>query len=75
MVFSLWRSAGGNHLQYCGYYETDATEDVIEEIVNSIKKDNKLPIKDFAPSVVAILRARGYTCEEYKIRSFGYTNR
>ena len=60
MVFSLWRSAGGNHLQYYGYYETDATEDVIEEIVNSIKKDNKLPIKVFAYIKLRIISWKMY---------------
>lgn len=77
MVINLYRTVtdsvtGGFH--NCGYYETDATESVIEDIVRSIKDDNKLAIKDFSCAVVNILKARGYMCEEYEIKTFGYSS-
>ena len=76
MVFNLYRSkdgcAGGDSYFNCGYYETDATEKVIKEIVASIKEDDRLGICDFGNAVITILKARGYKCEEYEIKSFGY---
>lgn len=77
MVFNLYRNLKDSVTDgffNCGYYETDATESVIEEIVNNIKDDNKLAIKDFSCAVVNILKARGYTCEKYEIKSFGYSS-
>lgn len=58
---------GGFH--NCGYYETDASEVVVSEIVKSIEKDNKLNIAEFSDAVVTILRARVYTCEPYESKA------
>lgn len=77
MVFNLFRivkdSVTGG-LYNCGYYETDAPENVVKEIVATIEADNKLAIKDFSCAVVNILKARGYMCEEYEIKTFGYSS-
>lgn len=74
MVINLYRNLdtviGGSH--NCGYYKTDASEEVINGIIEDLKKDDKLKICDFAEAVETILKARGYSCEEYKIKSFGY---
>lgn len=77
MIFNLYRElkdsvTDGFH--NCGYFETDAPESVIEETVNLIRSDNKLEISQFGDSVCTILKARGYYCERYKIKSFGYSN-
>ena len=77
MVFNLFRRVKDSvydDLHNCGYYETDAPENVIKEIVASIEADNKLAIKDFSRAVVNILKTRGYMCEEYEIKTFGYSS-
>lgn len=74
MIFNLYRCVTDspiNGYHNCGYYETDAPKEIIEKIVCDIQEDDRLAIKDFSNAVVAILRARGYICEEYIIESFG----
>lgn len=77
MIFSLYRnvkdSPTGGHYE-CGTYETDATEDVVEEIVNVLEKENKIKILEFGESVKSILVARGYACEKFEVKRFGYSS-
>lgn len=74
MVFNLYRIVNGaiKTRFNCGYYKTDAPEAVVEEIVEMIETDNKINIEEFGNSVVSILKARGYKCEEYDVKIFGY---
>lgn len=77
MVMQLYRSIENfttSNFHDCGYYETDASEEVVSEIVASIEKDNKLNIEKFSDAVVTILKARGYSCEPYEIKRFGYSS-
>ena len=73
MIIKLYRKTE-SFTHNCGYYKTDASDSVIENIIKDIKKDNKLAINDFGNAVVTILKARGYECEEYEIKSFGYSD-
>ena len=77
MIFNLYRTIRDSVINghyNCGYFETDAPECIIEEIVKSIESDNKLSIPQFSNSVCTILKARGYSCEPCKIKSFGYSS-
>ena len=77
MIFSLYRdikdSPTGGHFN-CGTYKTDATEDVVKGIVDILEKEDKVKITEFGESVKSILIARGYDCEQFKVKQFGYSS-
>lgn len=77
MVFNLYRCKKDSPTDgyfNCGFYKTNATKDVVEKIISDIKQDDILAIKDFSNAVTTIIKARGYTCEEYIIEKFGYSD-
>ena len=77
MIFNLYRTIRDSVIDgyhNCGYFETDAPECIVEEIVKSIESDNRLSISQCSSSVCTRLKARGYLCEPYEIKSFGYSS-
>ena len=77
MVMQLYRNIERfepTYFRNFGYYETDASEDVVSEIIKSIEKDKKVSVDKFADAVVTILKARGYSCEHYEVKRFGYSS-
>lgn len=71
MLFQLFKNVDDKPLSL-GYYETNATDVIIKDIVADLDTDGLLDLNGIKKAVPTILRARGYICEEKEIKKFGY---